>query len=192
MPVPWFIAWCKHHAKTFALADEAFLATLASWEDVFVTAGYSADELHAATQGLAMSGRTLARWDHLAAITARIRAARAVEYASGEAKAAQDGPSASTCTLCDGTGYVIVPHPLGVALGEWVPINTTRNGGSYYTAAVSCSCALGRWKQDRLEPKERSMSLSRYAALNPRWQVQLAQHAAELAERAKLARPARG
>ena len=191
--MPWFGEWVKHHATVFGLHAEADVMTLLSWEPLFVAAGYTSGDLHAATDWLAVNAPPKFRTEHLGAIQSRIRDTRAVAY---RAEMNAGGEDRGTCTLCGGTGRVVVPHVAGVRDGQWVPIDAARGGASYYTMAVLCRCALGAWvlahNEEHLRervPGKRLVTLGEYEQRNPRWRVQREQRRREQRERAALGRP---
>ena len=164
-----FKAWCKQHAALFGAVEAvSFLA----WRRVFEAAGYTAAELAEASDWLALN--RLPRWpnEHLAGITVRIKDRRAVEYRR-EVQVSDDG-ELGTCTLCGGSGRVIVPHRLGVRNASWVAIRLTRGLASHYTEAVLCRCALGRWVGSRIFSEEqRPSTLADYEKINPHWPEQM-------------------
>lgn len=185
MAEPWFVTWAEKHALTFAMNDDAFLQTLLSWEDLFAAAGYSREDLASATTALATSGVQLQRWDHLAAITKHVRERKAVERRD----APPDDPRGK-CATCEGTGFVVVPHPEGVVEGEWVPQKVARGGATYYTVAVHCHCPLGRWFHGRRtgagSKYQGTWTLAAYEEKNPRWRVQIEARRQESLERSRL------
>ena len=165
-----FHLWADNHAATFGMTPEKHAETFVAWRKVFEAAKYTAAELAEATTFLAANNPP--RWapEHLAGINARIRDRRAVEYRKKTDVQERDR---GVCTLCSGTGYVVVPHLQGVRDGNWVPVRATRSLPSYYTVAVLCRCQLGLWVGGRMSPDKLPMSIDRYERQNPRWRDQL-------------------
>lgn len=181
------------HALLFGITDKTDMRTLASWESLFIAAGYLPAELDEASRHLAGNlaeilageGRYLGKMPaHLAAIQQRIRQRRAVTYSRQVEEFREDR---GTCTICQGGGTVPgLPHLGGIRDGQWVPMNVARGGPAYYTQAVTCSCPLGRWFNQHRPPDRALMSLEEYQAKNPRWQLQLWQRQRELLAQAAL------
>src|SRR5260370_12176398 len=128
-----FKRWARNHALIFGFTPEQELTVL-SWRDIFVAKAYTMDELRAATNALASRPPVYAGM-HLAAIHDAIQSMRAVDYHK-EAQLTLR----SECSLCGNSGRVTVPHIKGIKDGEWMPIQTTRAGGGYYTMAALRSC----------------------------------------------------
>ncbi len=192
----WFTEWARHHATVFGILDEAGLAMLASWEPLFLAAGYLGPELHLATDWLAVNAPPRFRTDHLPALRQRLLDRRAVAYAAAQDAREDDR---GTCVRCGGNGREVVPHPAGAVGGEWRPLRAFEGGRPlYYTLAVFCPCPLGRWAlertrkhaADKLEARRlRTLTLEEYQAANPRWQQQLWQRDREQRAEAALGPP---
>lgn len=174
--------WAEQHAVAFAFRDRQDVQTLLSEDWYEVLGCYPVDALRLATRRLLASGHypPFLR-DHPRALLQQLHALQA-EDARPPA-----GPDLGTCTTCDGTGRVIVPHPRAVRDGEWLPLCVGRGAAVHYTAAVLCPCPLGRWfaahgcaSQEWLEDYER---------LNPRWRFHLAHRTAEERAAAALSGP---
>ncbi len=174
----WFEAWAVHHGTVFGLS-ESETPTLLSWEGAL---GATAEELYSATAALATNprqfGESEARFAgkltlHLTLLVSQIREQRSAAVS----QQADPRDTLGTCTLCSSSGWVIVPHPNGLADGEWVPQRKARGGASYYTVAVLCSCALGRWMGQHR--KSAGLTLQQYDRLNPRWPIQVARRERE-------------
>jgi hypothetical protein len=169
--------WADRHGSTFGLVGEADIAMFHAWFDVFSASGYTAAELTAATAAVAQQPPRF-RSEHLGAIHAAIRDRRA----RAEAVRLHDPAEVSergTCALCGESGWVVVPHPKCVAAGEWVA------GMEGVTAAVTCSCFVGRRQLDAWDAYAavvqkrvpRPMSLEYYQGrLCSRWRALLARH----------------
>ena len=190
-----FSEWVSHHATVFGLTAESDTRTLSAWLPVFSTGGHTVEDLFAVTDYLAAHPEALNREErfsgklacHLAAILDRLKEIRAIVYQK-DVKAHEH--ERGTCTLCSGSGYVIVPHPKAVHDGQWVPVKTARAGPSWYTAAVLCTCALGRWVGEHVKEEKRPMSLEYYTqAINPYWREHMAQRQASHLARAQLQEP---
>lgn len=182
MAEEWFNVWCLRHANVFGIANANGLAMIASWEDLFAAAGYSAADLNDATDWLATHAPPKFLNEHLGAITNRIRDRKAVDGRRESLEVHDRG----SCTTCGGTGHVTVPHPGGVVDGEWVPQRFARGGATYYTVAVYCRCALGRWFEGRHDNDEKTWNLDRYEPRNPRWRVHMESRRSERNARASL------
>ena len=173
-----FLSWVAHHARLFGLAKEE-AATMAGWES---TLDASPDELHAATAAIAGNpGETLGKAEtrfvgkmsaHLEALTNAVKRIRTIHYERGADRTEHDW---GTCQTCLSTGWVIVPHPEGVQDGEWVPVSKTRQPeGVYYTLAVTCSCAKGKWvASHRTAEGKTGWTLETYTRFNPLWREQV-------------------
>jgi hypothetical protein len=176
-----FEQWAQRHAEIFGMTSEAELKSILAWRDLFDAAGYRSDELEAATRYLALRPAELAAGDerfggkmlmHLAAVQRRIIDCRALIYRADVAEIEQ---TRGTCTLCSGSGRVIVPHRLAIEFGEWMPIKVARGGlGATYYQAVLCTCPLGRWVGAHITKDEhRPSRLEDYEKENPAWRWQL-------------------
>src|SRR5574341_500040 len=172
-----YAEWVKRHAATFCLTADAELKALLSWEPVFDAAGYSVVELNEATIELGKS-HVLVSYKytpkmerHLAAIHSVIREARAVVYR----RSTEDYEEThGTCSLCNSSGFVAVPHIRSVVGSEWLPMKVARGMATYYEQVVLCSCALGRWKGGRYTADEpKPMTMEYYESKNPYWREQM-------------------
>jgi len=102
----------------------------------------------------------------------------------------------ATCTLCGDSGYVAVPHPVYVVMGEWTHAT---HGRTKPTAAVTCCCmAGGRLAAAQESKRQPPMTLVEYEARIPRdlWQAlldeewqRIKREAAERAERESATLP---
>ena len=189
----WFEAWAENYATVFGLRDAGDLAGLLAWEPVLAA---TAVELRDATAWLVANPRALGTSEgryagklalHLAALQARLRDCRAVRYQ--RTVDARERDDRGTCTLCGGSGRVVVPHRAGVQGDNWVPLTVARGGPSYYTEAVLCSCALGNWFGSRMEAEKRPGPFVEYEAINPAWRVQMAARLVQQAAAAALTEP---
>ena len=160
-----YAKWTNYHATVFAVRKREDLETLQSWRRVFNAARYTYIELCEATDWLAANDPPRFLQDHLRALHDCIGRGRAVDYRRADVEPDTNG----TCTDCGGTGRVVVPHPRGISNGEWVAIKVARGGQSFYTAAVLCSCKLGRWYGQRGNPDMPMMTLEEYEKINPNW-----------------------
>lgn len=192
MPQRWFEEWAGRHGSIFGLNNEEMTAALA-WEDLFTACGYVASELAEATDELAKNPSRISlavgRGSHpgkmalhLAAIHGVCRDLKAVVYHRQTNEHERDR---RTCTTCGGSGAISVPHLSGVTDGQWRPVKVGRASPTYYTCAVTCHCALGRWCNERRPANRRLPELSWYDAKNPAWQIQMARHKRELTERSR-------
>lgn len=198
----WYESWCLAHADAFGLrSDPEAIRALAAWRQRFFAQGFLAEELHAATQWMISNPRSLAAGiylgkmaSHLSAIQARIHDARAVLYRRESTEARM-----GECSTCGGSGRVVVPLLRSVQGGEWRPlkISEARGISSYYTEAVTCNCALGKWMGERFKAKDpigeytiRMMGLNEYQARNPRWKIQMSKRTGQQIDLAKIDRGA--
>lgn len=164
---------------------------LYSWFEVLYR--YPLDALTEASRRFALRDYPSWRPDHLKALVGILHELDAERAAEGSDRPAD---VLGTCDRCGGTGRVTVPHPRCLREGRWLPLRLTRGGSAvYYTCAVTCTCALGRWYQQRATVRRDGqtrgqMGLEEYTTLNPRWDVQLALRA-EQEERVRTLAPAR-
>ena len=190
--------WVKRHAKIFGLVNEIDMGSMLAWKDAL---GATVDELNEATAHLAANPQLLseslprpAQYEpkmtrHLLALKHRISERRAVE-ATGMREHAEE--TWGTCTICNSSGWVIVPHPSGLKDSEWVPIRHAKTDSVYYaTIAVTCSCKLGRWIAGR--QVNQAMCLATYERLYGRyWKLQMDQRRQEQSAMAEAIRKEEG
>jgi hypothetical protein len=183
--------WSRRHGETFGFSHPNDPAVFARWYEVFAAAGYTAAELGAATDVIAMRPEPL-KWrdDHLAAIHAALRSKRSGEWAAKVRSYRPDESEVGECAYCGGSGWAVVPHPKYVMAGEW----SAGILGRRPTAAVTCLCHRGRaalegwdrFSEDVKRRVARPMPLEHYQAkVNPGWRNMIAGVEAE--ERARLA-----
>lgn len=180
-----FDLWAKHHAAIFALSEKFVAETMSQWFHLFAAAGYTARELLEASEWLTTHNPPQKTWDHLGAVQARIRSVRAVDY---RRQVDSHDNDRGTCSLCSGTGRVVVPHLAGVEGDKWVSVKVARSGSSYYTQAVFCCCALGNWYDSRNSDDKRPMRLEAYEVRNPNWRQQMKARDREQGHEARLKR----
>jgi hypothetical protein len=187
MSIVGFDQWAQRHATMFGLTNEGDMAMLLAWETPFEAAGYTVDELNAATFKMT-SAPPKWRTEHLGAINEAVRQSRSMRKAAEDAKLKSD--DRSVCSDCRNSGWVPVPHILEIDNGQWVPgTNGNRN-----TMAVTCHCNLGKrlcqaridYARDAKGPMARSkawipMDFEHYIQLNMNWRVQLQEEEARLA-----------
>lgn len=176
-------AWAAEHGLMFGFnAFDADLKMLLSWFAVFER--YDCRAMRAATAALARRTVPIKQLrDHLQALQLELREYLALEYLTRREQRSED---LGTCSLCSGSGLVLVPHPAAVRDDQWLPLRAGTIPG-YYTTAVVCSCPLGGHKllqlddaQDRAKSLgRRILTLREYEQHNPLWQEQKRQHAAE-------------
>jgi hypothetical protein len=179
-----WMSWSTKHSHIFGMMSELDMTMLSSWRDVFHTAGYSADELAAATMELASDPP---RWrvDHLTRIHTFIRAERFRTRLAME-KMEEERYRAVACQLCGGCGYAEVPHLSCVYDSRW-------REGPRYTMSVCCRCEIGRRKNEVIinNPRQpaidqrRRMGLGEYSLHLPNWEELLREKKDELAARAR-------
>jgi hypothetical protein len=178
--------WVQSHSRIFGFND-ANILMLDAWR--FVLGNNTVEELRTATKTLAGGNHPSFPKEHLGAITGVLRERRAVEYR----REFEDVERQGTCETCGSSGFVSVPHLKGIVNGEWRAVRATRHRSSYYTQTVLCTCALGKWKRDRLGKTKSGemrvmMELNAYAMNNPRWREQMAEHSRRLLANASAMR----
>lgn len=197
-----FEAWARNHCQVFGLSSDES-KTVLSWEPYFVAAGFHHHDLEDTTAAFAKAPSEMVRLAgqakflgkcavHLAAIEAFLReqTARTNERASEDFEAKH-----GACGVCRSTGFAIVPHLRGITAGRWVGARIGSLAPHFYTCAVLCSCALGRWKAGRQGGKHkgedgpRSMTLEAYEIHNPGWREQMDSRAEAALEKQKLCNP---
>jgi hypothetical protein len=190
----WFVNWSRNYLETFGLSGDAEIAAVMSWRKVFEASDYTVAELTSATIHIASQPARIARQAgdarylgkmtaHLEAIRAVISAARTIDYRADVDDRRDD---LGTCTLCGGTGRVIVPDIRCISDGLFVRLRVARKSeGTLYTCAVCCSCDLGNWYYGRTQVRrgrhkgKRMQKLSDYETKNPFWKSQLEQREME-------------
>lgn len=130
--------WATHHAALFGFNSPTDAAMFEAWWTPFTLAGYSAGELMAASNWMATSANPVVpglnlRERHLLTIRQRVTADR-LALSRGEFNGQAADSEFSSCSLCTGSGLVIVPDPRSIVEGRWV--NDRR-------AAVTCRCQRG-------------------------------------------------
>jgi hypothetical protein len=175
--------WIEYHATTFGFRKDEDVRMLAEWADLFAAAGYSPAEVLAASRALVTDGRLPQyRTDQLTALFDAARDAR--NKAAPAAPAVEDR---GACVDCSGTGWVAVPHPKTIsgATDRW------------YTCAVLCHCALGRWKLQATKwvtatgRDDTPMTLDSYARMYPDWKERMKAHQELLMKQMQAARGAK-
>lgn len=174
--------WGKFHGVLFGLVTDSDAKMLAEWAALFAAEGYAPDELQAASRWLALNDPPRFRTDHLLRLQDRLRQLRRQACAPPPVE-----DTRGTCTTCRGVGRVIVPLLLGIptAGGSLVP-----DDGQRRTAAVTCSCGLGRWfSQQGCEPA--MMTLDQYQAIVPDWRTREVSQRSVAHERRRVAEKTR-
>jgi hypothetical protein len=201
-----FSQWANDYCRTFGITAPAEKETVQGWERLFELQFYDVNDLRGALGIMAVdqgfltalatryAGKMVMHFD---ALSRRLRELRAIRDADARREHEQDY---DTCTLCGNSGWVEVPHPADVRLGQWFPRGYTASESTYYTAVVYCRC----WNGQRVERKyadpgttepvrgkptirssriPATLTLERYEAKNPHWPEQMAARAeARLAE----------
>lgn len=153
-----FNGWAREHATAFGMTDPKEAAMILSWFDAFSAAGFIVFDLRYATQSMIAKAAPQFRSDHLrliqsnATASARKRATKAKE---------SDAAGWSSCSLCCGSGWVIVPHRESLANGLMV---------RGLTMGVACLCAKGLATS---QSDKAPLTLARYEKWNPAWREQL-------------------
>lgn len=166
--------WSAYHASSFGVPAgieprdlATWTATLMGYCEVWGEAGYSPDELTAATKQLINSAVPLrVPAEHRSAVYTVVMSKRAVAarqvLAAGEI-------DRGVCITCFNTGYVSVPHLQGVKNGRWEWSEGYRRRVS---CAVLCKCERGRRMKFQNGHKD-TVTLERYEDLNPQWEEQV-------------------
>ena len=172
-----FATWVGRHAVLFFMQAPGDPALFAAWQPI-LAARYSLDELSAASTWLASRDPVVFRPNMLAKLLAVVEDNRTKNR---ERLDREKIGTCSFCELCGGFGFVSVPHPDSIRLGQWEPL-----GGVYYTSVVVCCCEKGKRialaerialdnaadeKRHRLPV--RRLTLERYEENNPDWRGQL-------------------
>jgi ribosomal protein S27AE len=174
--------WVNQHATSFGMVEHQ-RNMLRSWREAFEAERYTLEELTSASKAL-LGIENLYPGNHAAAIGREIKNIRAIKYRQESDKLDQDR---GQCVNCGGSGMIIVPliRP-GIAPDEWRPLQIARGGATYYTMAVRCSCAKGRFMADHIrQPEKVPMSIETYERHNPAWREQMAQRQEALLKRAQ-------
>jgi hypothetical protein len=164
--------WASHHAAIFNLNIDTDDNMLAAWIKVFQSCGYSVEELFDATDQIAASTEVPeTRLQQLGALHATIRSGRLARQSRFQ------GPytvhHVCTFNLCDGVGWLTVPHPKSLENGQWI--------FPWYTCAVLCSCDQGKRVRQTFGAETTArkkiipapLSLEAYQRQNPFWRDQL-------------------
>lgn len=171
-------AWTQHHSRVLGIADPINELTFQAWRKFFEVLDCGADDLEAASNHLGASGSSARPAEQLASITRFLRDRISIEY---KREAEQHEQERGDCVKCRGIGRVIVPHVAGLKDGEWRPVQKARSASTYYTMAVLCDCALGRWMRQKYDAEKCPMFIETYSLQNPRWPQQLRQRSLEYA-----------
>ncbi len=132
--------WIARHSRVFGLDSEKDRAMMNEWCNVFGSTGIYAEELDLATTRMISQEAPKFRTDHLVLLQKFVHMAR-----KQMASPPDDDPHGE-CFLCGKTGLVVVPHPKLIQGMNWL--------SPFATAAVICSCGLGRWLEPRLNGDE--------------------------------------
>jgi hypothetical protein len=159
--------WALYHAQLFGLDSPAEASMLRAWVELFAAERIAPEELTEASKWLAVNDPPRFRSDHLAKLMERVKGLRRAAAAAP----APSGPDLGTCTLCAGSGFVIVPLVQGVTTFGG---HTAEGDHDERTCTVLCRCFLGKWKAHRLgetpEGKRRAMmTLDCYEGGLPKW-----------------------
>lgn len=190
--IPGYLDWSREHLTAFGLFTAASTQTVASWEQTFALLLCDAEELRDATAAMLGSSEPIQGYldGHRTRLIQTVRAGRAAQaQRAGEEER-------SLCVRCQGSGRLIVPHPMpdaqgrprALRAGHWVGV---LHGGRamFYEYAVRCPCERGHFggfntlKRNRggqYEADRPMMTLEEYERINPHWQRQQAQRRAEL------------
>lgn len=169
--------WAADHCRTFGLFDARELEMILSWFDAFDGAGFVAADLYHASHAMQHPGPAPQfRSDHL-----RLIQAHAGRAAGARAKTAElsEATGPSSCSACAGSGWVVVPHPAGLAEGRIV---------RGLTMAVACRCHRG---QAAAQTDRKPQTLEGYEVWNPDWRNQLGRWQAGQVEAARASGRAR-
>jgi hypothetical protein len=191
MTNPEWAAWVDQHVTMFGMNKED-IAMVASWRSALDA--YSPAELKAASIELLKLAPTF-RNEHVSGLF-RILGLKRAQQTKAFAAQRDDEYTGMRCSLCQQTGFVLVPHPQCVKDGEFIQ----GPGGYKATAAVTCSCHVGARKQQSYdESKYRPMSLHAYeTSITMGWREMIEEKngedkaRSELQSQARMADNARG
>lgn len=163
--------WVETHSRIFGLQSEADISMLVEWTHLFSSAGFSPEELDAASRWVAINAPPKFRTDHLQALLLRARAVRARELTNGSTE-----DSAPSCGLCGGSGMVSVPNPKAIARGRFT------------LCSVLCSCPKAnqlRFAREARAARDdvelvRQQTIDQYEDEVPNWRAIMEQHRQEL------------
>lgn len=187
-----YAEWVDHHCRIFAFTAEADVKAMLSWRDLIEAENHGDYALADLTRELAATDYPSFARDHLKALLALIRRKRAETFRH-ERAGGETHPDFGTCSTCDSSGRVTVPHLKAIVDGRWIPRIVARGGAAiYYTCAVTCHCQLGRWFEEHAAGQRqdgttrRPMTLLEYTHQNPSWASQIRERRALEIEEARL------
>lgn len=160
--------WANNHASVFGMLKSEEKQMIKLWQPIFVSMGYTLEELRYATQELARNPPVY-RNEHLKSIHNIIGRLR--KQADDEDRTAWDAiDSFEACKHCGNCGWVSVPNLRYVINGGW-----RIYPGTVYkpTFVVTCSCNAGKRIANTHTGKKQSMALEQYDERNPNWRQQL-------------------
>lgn len=152
----WFQSWSKRHMRRFSFGEHDG-ETVAEWKQEFERLNVSETEAEEASRFLMANGPPSFKSKHLSALLAQVKAAR--QKFGGPVQTYRD--RFGDCSLCSGTGMVIVP---------WL-IHPRHGWNGRYTNSVYCTCGLGHWyhMEHSRRLKKVPMMLSDYEQQVPEW-----------------------
>lgn len=162
----WWDRWVVYHLTLFGRQTQAeALATMSLWRKVFVPAGYSEEEMKAASHEVALNGKKIAFLnEHLEEVRRALHSIRS-QGREPEPKRNEEGPP---CVDCFNSGTVSVPHIRSMVDGRWVKIV----GNMFYEMVVRCRCLAGQRAYRR---GCRIMTLDDYEEECPHWRTEWSQ-----------------
>lgn len=131
--------WIAQHASIFGQHDERDLAHLGHLAGIFAEAGWTPEELLAASRWVALHDPPKFRDAMLRALQERVRQVRQ----QGAARETAQPTFEDDCRLCGNTGWVPVPCP------------QARKKGGYLEYLACCICPLGRWRSQQGDQRPR-------------------------------------
>lgn len=188
--------WIAHHTTMFGVSVDDQVAMIATWAKVFRNAGYTPEELTAATDHIAQHEDPKFPNEHRALLFRRVKFVREGVGRSRLVEKAEERKSG--CDVCAHTGRVEVPSL------AW---HYGKSGGRWYTLSVYCRCEEGQrlhqewvrycerlremnanhplYDADQVIQQARDRRLDYYEGFNRNWQAEMVQH--ERANRDELA-----
>lgn len=153
--------WVVSHATMFGMRSADDDAMVNAWRPALNQ--YTPNELEAASVALLKDGPRF-RDQHVAGLL-RYLAMKRAQQAQAIAAQSDNGFTLAKCSVCQGGGYAIVPHPNCMKDGEFV----AGPGGYKTTVAVTCSCGIGFRKMQSFDAVEKKpMTLADYEAKHGR------------------------
>jgi hypothetical protein len=134
-PPAWYTDWVSQYLGCFGGPETLMDAMLGIWWQAFSASGYAQQDFELAMPRIVMAGQT-PNWnrEHLDLVKQKLNEVRTERFKIERPRTSND--FGSPCQFCVWSGAVIVPLPLDLRDGVWVP--------PYRTGAVCCTrCNTG-------------------------------------------------